>query len=129
MDESYDCFEHFLIESGRGAGWHQFSALSSPVLAWFAAYYRPGRLTTGFDTWIHRCDIEPGGGAMSAELELRGRASGEATVLVTLQADREYRASWNGQPVFARATPSGTLQIALPGDAGRGVLEVEAMPA
>ena len=42
VDESYDCFEHFLIESGRGAGWHQFSALSSPVLAWFAAYYSSG---------------------------------------------------------------------------------------
>ncbi len=60
VDESYNCFEHFLIESGRGAGWHQFSALSSPVLAWFSAYYRPGRLTAGFDTWVHRCDLRAG---------------------------------------------------------------------
>jgi len=129
VDESYDCFEHFLIESGRGAGWHQFSALSSPVLAWYAAYYRPGRLTAGFDTWIHRCDFEPGYAALNADLELRPRPDGEATVLVTLQAERDYRALWNGLPVFTRAAGSGTLQIALPRDSGRGRLQVEAVPA
>lgn len=40
--ESYCCFEHFMIESRRGAGWHQFSGLSSPIVQWFSAYYRPG---------------------------------------------------------------------------------------
>jgi hypothetical protein len=129
VDESYHCFEHFLIESGRGAGWHQFSALSSPVLAWFAAYYRPGRLTAGFDTWIHRCAFEPDHSALSAELELRGHSSAEATILVTLQPGRTYRAQWNGKPVSARPAPSGTLQLALPRDSGRGHLKVEAVPA
>jgi hypothetical protein len=125
VDESYHCFEHFPIASGRGAGWHQFSALSSPVLAWFAAYYRPGRLTTGFDTWVHRCAFEPDHSALSADLELRGRSAAEATLLVTLQPARTYRAQWNGNPVPARVAPSGTLQIALPRDSGRGLLEVQ----
>jgi hypothetical protein len=129
VDESYNCFEHFLIESGRGAGWHQFSALSSPVLAWYAAYYQPGRLTAGFDTWIHRCDVEPGYAGLSADLEVRPRLGGETTVLVTLQSDRDYRALWNGKPAFTRAAPSGTLQIALPRDCGRGQLKVEAVPS
>jgi hypothetical protein len=124
VDDSYDCFEHFLITSGRGAGWHQFSALSSPVLAWFSAYYRPGRLTAGFDTWVHRCDFEPDHSALSAELELLGRSAAEATILVTLQPNRTYRAQWNGTRVPARTAPSGTLQIALPRDSGRGNLQV-----
>jgi hypothetical protein len=125
VDESYHCFEHFLIESGRGAGWHQFSALSSPVLAWFAAYYRLGRLTAGFDTWIHRCAFEPDHSAMSAELELLGHSVADATILVTLQPGRTYRAQWNGQPVPARAAPSGALQLTLSRDSGRGRLQVE----
>jgi hypothetical protein len=124
VDESYHCFEHFLIESGRGAGWHQFSALSSPVLAWFAAYYRPGRLTTGFDAWIHHCAFTPDHSALSAELELRGSPAAEATILVTLQPGRPGRAHWNGQPVPARAAKSGTWQITLPRNAGRGRLQV-----
>jgi hypothetical protein len=125
VDESYDCFEHFLIESGRGAGWHQFSALSSPVLAWFSAYYRPGRLTAGFDTWVHRCAFERNNSALDAELELLGRSAAEATVLVTLAHSRNYHVRWNGQPVHARIASSGTLQITLPRDAGRGRLQVE----
>jgi len=125
VDESYHCFEHFLIQSGRGAGWHQFSALSSPVLAWFAAYYRPGRLTTGFDTWVHRCEFEPDNSVLNADLELRARPGGDATVLVTLAPDRTYRARWNDILVPLRPAESGTLQIALPRDAGRGRLQVE----
>ena len=125
VDESYNCFEHFLIESGRGAGWHQFSALSSPVLAWFAAYYRPGRLTVGFNTWVHSCEFEPDFSAMSAELEARSKTAGEATVLVTLNPGRSYRARWNGNPVSAQPAKSGTLQIMLPRDSGRGRLQVE----
>lgn len=129
VDESYHCFEHFLIESGRGAGWHQFSALSSPVLAWFAAYYRPGRLTAGFDTWVHRCDVDASHSTLNAELELCGHSEGEATVLVTLQPGRAYRALWNGKVVSARPGESGTLQIALPRDSGRGHVQVEPVPA
>ena len=125
VDESYHCFEHFLIASGRGAGWHQFSALSSPVLAWFAAYYRPGRLTTGFDTWIHHCAFAPNHSALSAELELRGSSAAEATLLVNLQPGRPGRAQWNGQSIPAHPAKSGTWQITLPRNAGRGRLQVE----
>ena len=125
VDESYHCCEHFLIESGRGAGWHQFSALSSPVLAWFAAYYRPGRLTAGFDTWVHHCAFSPDYSALNADLELNGRSPAEATVLATLQPGQTYRARWKDKPVPARAAESGTLQITFPRDAGRGRLHVE----
>ncbi len=36
---------------------------------------------------------------------------------------------WNGKPAAARAAASGTLQITLPRDSGRGSLKVEVMPA
>ena len=37
VETSYNCFEHFIVESGRGAGWHQFGGLSAPVLCWYGA--------------------------------------------------------------------------------------------
>ncbi len=52
VDTSYNCFEHFLIDTGRGAGWHQFGGLSGPVTHWFSALYTPGTVTVGYDTWI-----------------------------------------------------------------------------
>ena len=51
-DSSYRCLEHFIIDSGRGAGWHAFGGLSAPVVSWFAAYYKPGTINTGFDSII-----------------------------------------------------------------------------
>ncbi|GAM55562.1 hypothetical protein JCM19231_5336 [Vibrio ishigakensis] len=52
VDDSYCCYEHFIIDTERGAGWHQFSGLSSPVINWYCAYYKPGQVTTGFDTLL-----------------------------------------------------------------------------
>jgi len=51
-EDSYNCYEHFIIETGRGAGWHQFGGLSTPVLAFFHALYRIGRVTPGYDVRI-----------------------------------------------------------------------------
>lgn len=125
VDGSYHCFEHFLIESRRGAGWYQFSGLSTPVMSWFSAYYRPGRLTVGLDTWVHRCDVAADHRSMRADLELRGRRDGVAVVLATMDAGREYQALWKGQPAKVTKASSGTLQITLPSDAGRGILEIK----
>src|SRR5690606_28356712 len=44
VDSTYNCYEMFRLQTGRGNGWHQFSGLSSPVLNWFAAYYKPGTI-------------------------------------------------------------------------------------
>ena len=52
VDLTYNCFEHFMLKTGRGAGFHQFSGLSTPVLLWYKSYHIPGTLTTGFMTII-----------------------------------------------------------------------------
>jgi len=51
-EATYNCYEHFIVQSGRGAGWHQFGGLSAPVINWFAAYYELGKVTTGFNVWM-----------------------------------------------------------------------------
>lgn len=44
-DYSYRCCEHFMVESGRGAGWMTFGALSSPVVMWYESMYKSGNVT------------------------------------------------------------------------------------
>ena len=51
-----------------GAGWHQFGGLSAPVAQWFAAYYVPGTLTTGFDVFVQCARWLPGNAGLEAEL-------------------------------------------------------------
>ena len=66
VEASYNCFEHFIVQTGRGAGWHQFGGLSSPVLYWYGSYYRPGRLTTGLEVWVESLSFAAGERSLSA---------------------------------------------------------------
>jgi hypothetical protein len=121
VDASYHCFEHFIVQSGRGAGWHQFSGLSCPVLAWYGAYHLPGHLTAGFDTWVQRQQFSQDNRRLEADL-VQPHA---AVVLAAMAPGGSYRASWNGVPaVFVERYP-GVLEIDLPGQPEAGKLVVE----
>jgi hypothetical protein len=124
VEDSYNCFEHFIVQSGRGAGWHQFSGLSSPVMAWYNAYHHPGRLTTGLDTWVERASFAGHNRSLEADLKLYGQAGRAATVIATLQPDLAYRVTWNGQDAVFHELYPGTLQITLNNDDQTGRLIV-----
>jgi hypothetical protein len=125
VERSYHCFEHFIVETGRGAGWHQFGGLSSPVLAWYSAYHRPGRLTTGYDVTVRASRFEKGGKALNASLSLHGQARHTPAVIVTLRADvPRYLARWNDQELPVHTRLPGVLEITLPSGAGAGELSV-----
>ena len=50
--DSYNCYEHFILATGRGGGWSNFSGLSSPIINWYNAYNVPGTVSTGFGTLV-----------------------------------------------------------------------------
>jgi len=124
VEESYYCFEHFIVQSGRGAGWHQFSALSTPVLSWFGAYHRPGRLTTGLDVWVESCDFSDHRHSLEASLRLDGPAGRPTTLLASLEAGPAYHVLWNGQEISHQELYPGTLQIEAP-YAAHGQLKIQ----
>ncbi len=112
------CFEHFLTRTGRGAGWHQFGGLSSPILSWFCAYYRPGSITTGFDALVldHRAEHT----GLQARLRLSGRR-GKTPVVIVVQPGAT-RATWKGRPVPTREIHAGTFEVNLPNGDDEGNL-------
>jgi hypothetical protein len=71
-----------MIESRRGAGWHQFSGLSSPIVQLYASYYRPGTLTTGFDTFVREAQWSDDRRCLKATLDCT-RAGRMAVLVVT----------------------------------------------
>jgi hypothetical protein len=111
VDESYHCFEHFLIDSGRGAGWHQFSSLSAPVLNWFAAYYALGRFTTGFDAWVRKCVLEDSCRLLQAEIEFCEGRDGLANFVTVMNPSAKYQVQWNGKEARWKEILPGVLQI------------------
>ncbi|MCB9135819.1 MAG: hypothetical protein H6636_10365 [Anaerolineales bacterium] len=120
VQASYYCFEHFLIESGRGAGWHQFGGLSSPLAAWFMAYFSPGRLTTGFDIWIEEKHFSADHRALIAQLKTI-RFPHTPTILITLQPGASD-VLWEGKHIAAQELHPGCLQINLPFSSSTGEL-------
>ncbi|TDQ36112.1 MGH1-like glycoside hydrolase domain-containing protein [Aureibacillus halotolerans] len=113
---TYNCYEHFIVQSGRGAGWHHFGGLSAPVLAWFAAYHRPGTFTCGYDVWVERTEFSEALTSMRAKMSYFGTVGRPHNVLVCLKAGRTYRATWNGEPVQAEMVNDGLLDVRLHGE-------------
>ncbi|MGR5437026.1 MGH1-like glycoside hydrolase domain-containing protein [Vibrio owensii] len=110
VDDSYCCYEHFIIDTERGAGWHQFSGLSSPVINWFSAYYKPGKVTTGFDTLL--LDEIWTNCAQSCWLKLtRVNNANTGTVLVNMHDDEAYVVKVNNKIVEYFIHESGTFAI------------------
>lgn len=115
-------FEHFIIKTGRGAGWHQFGGLSSPLICWFAAYFCPGMLTGGLDCWV--LAQESDGSTIRASLRLCGSKDKKPVLLAVVPDACALRAHWRGSSVPAIRRVPGTLEITLPSGDGEGELSI-----
>ena len=123
--ESYYTFEHFIISSQRGAGWHQFSGLSSPILNWFAAYYRIGKVSTGFEVWISNSQFNDDYTQYQAEIAFDdSTVPHQRTILVCMNPEKDYQVTFNGKVVESRVYHQGLLEITLPSTNKSGKLTV-----
>ncbi|MDR6881275.1 MGH1-like glycoside hydrolase domain-containing protein [Bacillus sp. 3255] len=113
---TYNCYEHFIVSTGRGAGWHHFGGLSSPVLVWFNAYYKPGTITAGLDTWVTSVAFREQ--FTDCEIKLRnGRQNGghrRHCMIVVMNPSFQYAATWNGAMAEAAEVTPGVYEVLVP---------------
>nr|WP_243201634.1 MULTISPECIES: trehalase family glycosidase [unclassified Fusibacter] len=124
VDASYNCFEHFVVNSGRGAGWHQFSGLSTPVVVWFKAYYGHGTVSTGFDLMV----TEKNTTNNNTEMFLRMISSNDrktSTVIVNMNPAFEYEVKVNDTQVQVFRLFGGCLNIQVVNDIKDKLLELK----
>jgi len=107
-------FEHFSVSGGRGSGWHHFSGLSCPVLNWFAAYFRPGEFTAGFDVFVEDLLFDSETAVMKASLLNYSTRDGLSTCVACMNPDYVYDAWLDGSPGDFKLRLPGVLEIALP---------------
>jgi len=108
IEQSNRCFEHFRIDTGRGAGWHQFSSLNVPVLLWYKAYFAPGSVTTGFDALVLETKT------LSDRMEITVYLTGsESTLLVVPKTEGPLHIQVDGKNAAVPQSPSGVLEIPL----------------
>lgn len=126
VETSYNCMEHFIIKNQRGAGWHQFGALSSPVLMWYAAYYQPGNFTAGFDAWMTNKKFDKPYDNLTVDLSFSGNNK-IASVVACMNPKNEYEVKWGGKNLLYKSLSQGTLSIDIPTDKIKnGILEIHA---
>lgn len=113
VEASYNCMEHFLIETGRGAGWHEFGGLSSPVLMWYSAYFSQGNFNVGFDTWIDNKKFSDNNSRFSADLSMSGNNK-ITSVVACMNPDFNYEVKWNGNNLQYKSLSQGTLSVDIP---------------
>lgn len=124
-EESYYTFEHFIISSQRGAGWHQFSGLSSPLLNWFAAYYRIGKVSTGFEVWISEDHFNDNYSEYQANISFDDSTiPHERSFIVCMNPSKTYQIKFNDKTVKSKSYHPGLLEVTLPNTNKPGVLTI-----
>lgn len=122
---SYYTFEHFLSESSRGAGWHQFSGLSTPVLSWFNACYKQGTVTAGFETWQHRGHFNQDYSAYETDLSFDTSTTAHPrSLMICLNPENTYEASFSGKPLKVLQQHAGLICLTLPASNQSGKLVI-----
>ena len=103
-EDSYNCYEHFMIETGRGGGWHNFSGLSSPIINWYNAYNVPGTISTGFGTLVTACAWNDDKSAAELTLEFEKGLEGKETTILACLKDgvREINLKATKKPLSIR---------------------------
>ena len=121
VNRTYLCFEHFMSSNGRGAGFHQFSGLSAPVLNFFETLYTPGTVTTGFDTVVLGKEACASGTAVKVDAV----SNSDGSVMVVCLSDRcKYKFTVNGRSVRAKRVADGAYAVRL-GKKGRKTVAAE----
>ncbi len=123
VDRSYNLWENFITLTQRGAGCSQFAALSAPVIEFYNAYYRPGRITTGFDVIIHQHEYDAKKDHFKCVLS-SPFLQGKTGVVVVMGAAGKYKADINGERIELSAGDSGAVQFMFEAGIEKTIIEV-----
>jgi Glycogen debranching enzyme len=110
-EATYNCYEHFIVQSGRGAGWHHFGGLSAPVINWFASYYQLGKVTTGFNVWMLHQQMKDDYTEYQAEFHYAGQSDQTFHIRVNLAEELAYEANGTGCEVVCTSLPDGGVEL------------------
>ncbi len=102
------------LKTGNGGGWHQFGALSSPVLNWFSALYKAGTVTYGYNVWPIEQKFSTGNDSFKGKFKLfADQNSRTAAMLVCLNDKYNYEARCNGKIIPVKKVFNGLFAVTI----------------
>ncbi|MBQ5905461.1 MAG: hypothetical protein IIW88_06305, partial [Clostridia bacterium] len=111
VDSSYYTFEMVNTVTGCGGWFHNFGGLSTPINMWFKAYYCPGTVNVGFDTFIEKYQFNED--YTEAEIVFTYYGDKEKFTLLSVMNEKEnYTATLDGKEISI-FSDKGQIEIEL----------------
>ena len=82
--------------TGLGGWFHNFGGLSTPLIMWLKAYYTPGTVNAGFDTYLEKTVFNDD----KTDAEITFTCYGESkkfNLLCVMKEDKDYTATVDGK--------------------------------
>ena len=98
VENTYYTFEMVNTVTGCGGWFHNFGGLSSPLNLWLKAYYSPGTVNTGFDTYLDKVSFNAD--FTAAQIDFTYYGTNDSTALLCVMSDTaDYTAELNGKQI------------------------------
>ncbi len=98
VDDTYYTFEMVNTVTGCGGWFHNFGGLSTPINMWAKAYYSPGTVNVGFDTYLE--NIKFNEEKSESEITFTYYGKNKKTALIAVMTEgKEYKATLDGKEI------------------------------
>lgn len=111
VESTYYTFEMVNTVTGLGGWFHNFGGLSAPLNLWLKAYYAPGTVNVGFDTYLDKVSFNEGFTKAQINFSYYGNSE-KINLLCVMSDDKEYTAELNGKEIPFNYT-DGLLEFTL----------------
>ncbi len=111
VDDTYYTFEMVNTVTGCGGWFHNFGGLSTPINMWTKAYYSPGTVNVGFDTFLEKTKFNEENTQAEITFTYYGKNE-KFTLLAVMQEGKEYAATLDGE-IAAFKNENGCLEFCL----------------
>lgn len=125
-EKTYFTFEMVNVVTGSGGWFHNFGGLSAPILLWLKAYYAPGTLNAGFDTYIDSYSFENDDTQFIAHLT--SYKDGKSSLVVCMSDKADYSITLDGKQAKYKKRTDGAFEIEIDSKLGeKHIIEIKTL--
>lgn len=110
VESTYYTFEMVSVVTGCGGWFHNFGGLSTPINLWTKAYYSPGTINVGFDTYLDKTEFSDSNTKLLCEYTSYGKEE-KYTVLAVMNDKESYKAFLDGKEIPFTERVKGLVEI------------------
>lgn len=110
VESTYYTFEMVSVVTGCGGWFHNFGGLSTPINLWTKAYYSPGTVNVGFDTYLDKVEFSQDNTHLSCTFTCYGE-SDSFTLLAVMNENCKYKAVLDNCEVSINERVKGLAEI------------------